>query len=212
VGDAGGRARGGLSVRKASFPPRQAGVQRLWSPPPTGAPISPSLICPEQFGDAPPPSAPRSTPHPAPPMTHSEIVSFLWGTADLIRASFKRGKYQDVILPLAVLRRIDCVLKPTKEAVLETNAGYGDDEERLAKPGKVATVCDPCCGTGGMLTITKDFIQGSPEIEGVNPGTFAVSRSDLYLKSESGRGALRGASANVMSGAMSSTGCSFASG
>ena len=33
-------------------------------------------------------------------MNHGEIVSFLWGVADLIRDSFKRGKYQDVILPL----------------------------------------------------------------------------------------------------------------
>ena len=51
-------------------------------------------------------------------MNHSEIVSFLWGVADLIRDSFKRGKYQDVILPLTVLRRLDCVLAPTKEDVL----------------------------------------------------------------------------------------------
>ena len=51
--------------------------------------------------------------------SHSEIVSFLWGTADLIRDSFKRGKYQDVILPLTVLRRIDCVLAPKKAEVLE---------------------------------------------------------------------------------------------
>ena len=51
-------------------------------------------------------------------MNHSEIVSFLWGVADLIRDTFKRGKYQDVILPLTVLRRIDCVLAPTKEKVL----------------------------------------------------------------------------------------------
>ena len=34
-------------------------------------------------------------------MNHSEIVSFLWGVADLIRDTFKRGKYQDVILPLS---------------------------------------------------------------------------------------------------------------
>jgi type I restriction-modification system DNA methylase subunit len=33
-------------------------------------------------------------------VNHSEIVSFLWGVADLIRDTFKRGKYQDVILPL----------------------------------------------------------------------------------------------------------------
>ena len=36
-------------------------------------------------------------------MTHSEIVSFLWSTADLLRDYFRRGKYQDVILPLTVL-------------------------------------------------------------------------------------------------------------
>src|SRR6185312_8394052 len=51
-------------------------------------------------------------------MTHSEIVAFLWGVADLIRDTFKRGKYQDVILPLTVLRRLDCVLAPTKDKVL----------------------------------------------------------------------------------------------
>jgi type I restriction enzyme M protein len=55
-------------------------------------------------------------------MTHSEIVSFLWGVADLIRDTFKRGKYQDVILPLTVLRRLDCVLAGTKEKVLAKQA------------------------------------------------------------------------------------------
>ena len=52
-------------------------------------------------------------------MNHSQIVSFIWGVADLIRDTFKRGKYQDVILPLTVLRRLDCVLSPTKRKVLE---------------------------------------------------------------------------------------------
>src|SRR5688572_17814591 len=55
-------------------------------------------------------------------MNHSEIVSFLWGVADLIRDTFKRGKYQDVILPLTVLRRLDCVLADTKEKVLGKQA------------------------------------------------------------------------------------------
>lgn len=55
-------------------------------------------------------------------MNHSEVVSFLWGVADLIRDTFKRGKYQDVILPLTVLRRLDCVLAPTKEKVLKRQA------------------------------------------------------------------------------------------
>ena len=51
-------------------------------------------------------------------MNHNEIVNFLWGIADLIRDTFKRGKYQDVILPLTVLHRLDCVLAPTKAQVL----------------------------------------------------------------------------------------------
>jgi len=55
-------------------------------------------------------------------MNHSEIVSFLWSVADLIRDTFKRGKYQDVILPLTVLRRLDCVLGPTKQRVLGKQA------------------------------------------------------------------------------------------
>ncbi len=59
-------------------------------------------------------------------MNHSEIVSFIWGVADLIRDVFKRGKYQDIILPLTVLRRLDCVLAPTKEKVLQVNAEYKD--------------------------------------------------------------------------------------
>jgi type I restriction enzyme M protein len=55
-------------------------------------------------------------------MNHGEIVSFIWGVADLIRDTFRRGKYQDVILPLTVLRRLDCVLAPTKDRVLKRKA------------------------------------------------------------------------------------------
>ncbi len=71
-------------------------------------------------------------------MNQSEIVSFLWGVADLIRDTFKRGKYQDVILPLTVLRRLDCVLTPTKEKVLRRQAelrvkGLRDLDAQLRK-------------------------------------------------------------------------------
>ncbi len=274
-------------------------------------------------------------------MNHSEIVSFLWGVADLIRDTFKRGKYQDVILPLTVLRRLDCVLAPTKAKVLETQAKFkgklenldpqlrkasgfafyntsrydfekllGDaphlaanlrnyiagfspnmrevlekfdfdntiskldeagllfqvlerfknvdlhpdkidnptmgtifeelirkfnealnenpgehftprdvvhlmvdlllagDEARIARKGVVLTVCDPCCGSGGMLTITKEHVTVGVRRNGdlirrpinpgadihlfgqeVNPETFAVCKSDLFMKSEDGRDA-----------------------
>src|SRR2546429_5716899 len=52
----------------------------------------------------------------------SEKVNFIWSVADLIRDTFKRRKYQDVILPLTVLRRLDCVLGPTKDKVLAKQA------------------------------------------------------------------------------------------
>jgi len=66
-------------------------------------------------------------------VNHSEIVSFLWGVADLIRDTFKRGKYQDVILPLTVLRRLDCVLAGTKDTVLAKQAELrGKKLENLA--------------------------------------------------------------------------------
>ena len=66
-------------------------------------------------------------------MNYGQIVSFIWGVADLIRDAFKRGKYQDVILPLTVLRRLDCVLAPTKEDVLQRQAelrGRGLEDTR----------------------------------------------------------------------------------
>ena len=275
-------------------------------------------------------------------MNHSEVVSFLWGVADLIRDSFKRGKYQDVILPLTVLRRLDCVLAPTKETVLRRQAklrarGLEDlhrqlcmasgfafyntsrydfdalladaphvavnlrnyiagfspnmrevlerfdfdntiskldeagllfqvlerfravdlhpkkidnptmgtifeelirkfnealdenpgehftprdvvhlmvdlmlagDEGRIAAPGIVRTVYDPCCGSGGMLMIAKEHITEGLHRSGellrpainaqadihlfgqeVNPETWAVSKSDFFMKDPTGRDA-----------------------
>lgn len=51
-------------------------------------------------------------------MNQTEISAFLWSVADLLRGDYKQSDYGKVILPFTVLRRIDCVLAPTKEAVL----------------------------------------------------------------------------------------------
>ena len=51
------------------------------------------------------------------------ITNFIWGIADdALRDLYVRGKYRDVILPMTVLRRLDVVLEPTKQAVLDMKA------------------------------------------------------------------------------------------
>lgn len=49
---------------------------------------------------------------------HQELANFIWSVADLLRGDYKQSEYGRVILPLTVLRRLDCVLEPTKDAVL----------------------------------------------------------------------------------------------
>jgi type I restriction enzyme M protein len=55
-----------------------------------------------------------------------EKANFIFGIANLIRDTFNRGKYRDVILPFTVLRRIDYVLEPTKKQVLEEYEQFKD--------------------------------------------------------------------------------------
>jgi len=51
------------------------------------------------------------------------IANFIWGIADdVLRDLYVRGKYRDVILPMTVLRRLDAVLEPTKQSVLDMKA------------------------------------------------------------------------------------------
>ncbi|MCD8079867.1 MAG: type I restriction-modification system subunit M N-terminal domain-containing protein [Bacteroides sp.] len=51
---------------------------------------------------------------------HHKLVSFIWSIADdCLRDIYVRGKYRDVILPMVVLRRLDALLEPTKDRVLE---------------------------------------------------------------------------------------------
>jgi type I restriction enzyme M protein len=82
------------------------------------------------------------------------------------------------------------------------------DEDHIRQKGVVLTVYDPCCGSGGMLTIAKehitlggrrngDLVRGpinrAAEVhlfgQEVNPETWAVSKSDLFMKSTDGRDA-----------------------
>ena len=53
-------------------------------------------------------------------VAHNTITNFIWNIADdVLRDVYVRGKYRDVILPMTVIRRLDVLLEPTKEAVLK---------------------------------------------------------------------------------------------
>jgi len=253
-------------------------------------------------------------------------AAFIWSVADLLRGDYKQSEYGKVILPLTVIRRLDCVLEPTKEAVLARHKqlagrienlepvlqaaagdlpfyntspltftkllddpstiadslslyvggfstaakdvidkfdfpiqierlrkadllyqvvgkfadidlhpevvsniemGYlyeelirrfselsnetagehftprevirlmvnllfiADDETILTKPGIVKTLCDPACGTGGMLSVAEEYLrelnpQARLEVFGqeLNAETYAICRSDMMLKGQ----------------------------
>lgn len=58
---------------------------------------------------------------------HQELSNFIWGICDdVLRGLFKPHEYGDVILPFVVLRRLDCVLEPQKDKVLELYNQYKD--------------------------------------------------------------------------------------
>ena len=85
--------------------------------------------------------------------THNKIVSFIWSIADdCLRDVFVRGKYRDVILPMFVLRRIDCLLEETKDAVL-AEVAFQKNEAKMA-------VLDPaglCEASGQVFYNTSQF-------------------------------------------------------
>ena len=67
------------------------------------------------------------------PRTHAELANFIWGICNLLRGPYKRNEYRKVILPLTVLRRFDCVLEKTKQAVLDADAGYAGGNENVRR-------------------------------------------------------------------------------
>jgi type I restriction enzyme M protein len=71
-----------------------------------------------------------------------EKVAFIWSVADLLRGDYKQSEYGKVILPMTVLRRLDSVLKPTKQKVLKRN------EELKGRLENVDAVLEQITGHG----------------------------------------------------------------
>jgi type I restriction enzyme M protein len=74
-------------------------------------------------------------------VNHQSLSAFIWSVADLLRGDYKQADYGKVILPFTVLRRLDCVLEPTKGAVLaeyteKQAAGLNPEPFVLRKAGQ----------------------------------------------------------------------------
>jgi type I restriction enzyme M protein len=84
-------------------------------------------------------------------MSSLNISNFIWNIADdVLRDVYVRGKYRDVILPMTVIRRLDAVLEPTKDAVLKM-------KEQLDKAGVANQHAALCQASGEAFYNTSPF-------------------------------------------------------
>lgn len=80
---------------------------------------------------------------------HSQTAAFIWSVADLLRGDFKQSQYGRVILPFTLLRRLECVLEPTKAKVLKS-AEANQDKTDAVREKLLLRAAD------------KDFFNASP--------------------------------------------------
>lgn len=84
--------------------------------------------------------------------TYNQIVNFIWGIADdCLRDVYVRGKYRDIILPMTVIRRLDAVLEPTKEAVLQM-------KKALDTAGVIEQTAGLCSAAGQAFCNSSPFV------------------------------------------------------
>ena len=93
---------------------------------------------------------------------HTQLASFIWSICNLLRGPYKRNEYRKVILPLTVLRRFDCILEPTKAAVLKEHAAIKAKPENIIRHKL-------CSITGHAFYNLSKFTLGKPaEGSGLN--------------------------------------------
>ena len=84
------------------------------------------------------------------------LGSLVWSIAELLRGDFKQSEYGKVILPFVVLRRLDCILEPTKSAVLDTAETLPSEMDDGARDA----ILFGCVGKGIKVYNTSRFTFG----------------------------------------------------
>ena len=83
----------------------------------------------------------------------SQKIAMIWGIADILRGGWKQHEYQDVILPLVVLKRLDCILADTKAKVIEQNNQW------KGKIKDIDPILNKASGVGFYNISPYDFIK-----------------------------------------------------
>jgi len=110
------------------------------------------------------------------------LSSFIWSVADLLRGDYKQSEYGRVILPFTVLRRLDCVLEPTKGAILKEKekreaAGINPEPFLLKKSGQHFYNTSPL----DMRKLLGDQDNIGQEL---NRESYAICKADMLIKGQ----------------------------
>ncbi|MDC6380397.1 class I SAM-dependent DNA methyltransferase [Pseudomonas graminis] len=100
---------------------------------------------------------------------HSQTAAFLWSIADLLRGDFKQSQYGRIILPFTLLRRMECVLAPTKDEVIK---------QTFAQEGRPDTVREMIL----LRSSGHQFFNASPLTLGTLSDTQTVSDLMSYVQ------------------------------
>ncbi len=127
-----------------------------------------------------------STPASSQSETTRNHAALIWSVADLLRGDYKQSEYGKVILPLTVIRRLDCVLEPTKQAVLKKHkqlAGRIDNVEPVLQ-----AVAEEQFYNTSPLTFTKLLDDPNTIAEALNLyiGGFSEAAKDIIDKFDFG--------------------------
>src|SRR5271157_1241495 len=92
---------------------------------------------------------------------HNNFANLIWQIADLLRGPYRPPQYERVMLPMTVLRRFDCVLAPTKDAVLRRYELIKDKHKDAALESILNTVAGQRFHNRSPLTFEK--LKGDPD-------------------------------------------------
>ena len=95
------------------------------------------------------------------PANFQELSNFIWSVADLLRGPYRPPQYERVMLPMTVLRRFDCVLAPTKAAVVKRYEQIKDGKVKNIDP-----ILNKVAGNGGKFGFHNHSNLDFPKLKG----------------------------------------------